>query len=196
MQKPFSQACENNKDPILLVLKEHFSDLNNVLEVGSGTGQHSVYFAQHLPHLQWHSTDRAINHAGIELWHNEAQLNNLHRPINLDLNYAWPVDKVDAIFTANTLHIISEALVERFFTGVKKHLSAAGTLCIYGPFKYQGQFTSDSNQRFNEFLQQQDPQSGIRNIELILQLAQQAGLNLIDDVTMPANNQLLVFKRQ
>lgn len=196
MQKPFSQACENNKDPILSVLKKYFFDLNNVLEVGSGTGQHSVYFAKHLPHLQWQCSDREINHAGITLWHQEAQLNNLKLPLALDLNDAWPVNKVDAIFTANTLHIISEALVERFFAGVNQHLSAAGTLCIYGPFKYQGLFTSESNQRFNEFLKQQDPQSGIRDIELITQLALQAGLNLIDDVAMPANNQLLVFKRQ
>lgn len=196
MIKPYSQACENNKSPILTVLQSYFFDVANVLEVGSGTGQHSVFFAANLPHLQWHTSDRVMNHAGIELWHREAQLSNLHSPIELDLNNAWPVTKVEAIFSANTLHIISWTLVERFFAGVKTHLSNQGKLAIYGPFKYQGQYTSESNLAFDQFLKQQDEQSGIRDFEAILNLAEQAGLTLEDDIKMPANNQLLLFKRQ
>ncbi|MGO2012756.1 MAG: DUF938 domain-containing protein [Pseudoalteromonas sp.] len=196
MIKPYSQACENNKEPILLVLKSYFCDVGNVLEVGSGTGQHSVYFAAHLPHLQWHTSDRVINHAAIELWHREVQLSNLHLPIELDLNNTWPVNKIDAIFSANTLHIISWTLVERFFTEVKVHLPSQGKLAIYGPFKYQGQYTSESNQAFDQFLKRQDEQSGIRDFEAILKLAEQAGLILEDDIKMPANNQILLFKRQ
>ena len=196
MIKPFSQACENNKGPILEVLKTVFNKTKSVLEVGSGTGQHSVFFAEQLPHLQWYTSDRHINHEGINLWLKEANLTNLHGPLELDLNYAWPVNNVDAIYTANTFHIVSWQLVEQFFKGVSTHLVSQGVVCIYGPFKYQGQFTSASNEEFDRFLTQRDPFSGIRDFEAIEQLATQAGLTLISDTAMPANNQLLVFKRQ
>jgi len=196
MIKPFSQACENNKGPILEVLKTAFNKTKSVLEVGSGTGQHSVFFAEQLPHLQWYTSDRRINHEGINLWLKEANLTNLHGPLELDLNYAWPVNNVDAIYTANTFHIVSWQLVEQFFKGVSTHLVSQGVVCIYGPFKYQGQFTSASNEEFDRFLTQRDPFSGIRDFEAIEQLATQAGLTLISDTAMPANNQLLVFKRQ
>ncbi|WP_404341584.1 DUF938 domain-containing protein [Pseudoalteromonas mariniglutinosa] len=196
MNKPFSQACENNKAAILAVLSEFFADVQHVLEIGSGTGQHSVHFAAQLTHLQWCCSDRAINHAGILQWHQEANLANLQPPLTLDLQYDWPVKTVDAIFSANTLHIVSWPLVVQFFYGVAKHLAAQGKLCIYGPFKYQGQFTSDSNLAFDQFLKQQDRASGIRDIEAVTELAKQAGLELIDDIAMPANNQLLLFKRQ
>ncbi len=196
MIKPFSQACENNKGPILEVLKTAFNKTKSVLEVGSGTGQHSVFFAEQLPHLQWYTSDRHINHEGINLWLKEANLTNLHGPLELDLNYAWPVNNVDAIYTANTFHIVSWQLVEQFFKGVSTHLVSQGVVCIYGPFKYQGQFTSASNEEFDRFLTQRDPFSGIRDFEAIEQLATQASLTLISDTAMPANNQLLVFKRQ
>ncbi|CAM2997621.1 MULTISPECIES: DUF938 domain-containing protein [unclassified Pseudoalteromonas] len=196
MIKPFSQACENNKGPILEVLKTVFNKTESVLEIGSGTGQHSVFFAEQLPHLQWYTSDRHINHEGINLWLKEANLTNLHGPLELDLNYAWPVNNVDAIYTANTFHIVSWQLVEQFFKGVSTHLVSQGVVCIYGPFKYQGQFTSASNEEFDRFLTQRDPFSGIRDFEAIEQLATQAGLTLISDTAMPANNQLLVFKRQ
>jgi cyclopropane fatty-acyl-phospholipid synthase-like methyltransferase len=196
MTKPFSQACENNKTPILEQLKDVLKNTKTVLEVGSGTGQHSVFFAKQLPHLQWYTSDRAVNHEGINLWHSEVNLTNLHAPLELDLNNEWPIDKVDAIYTANTFHIVSWQLVERFFDGVKRHLNSEGKLCIYGPFKYQSKFTSPSNDDFNTFLTDRDPLSGIRDFEAVEQLAKQAGLTLISDTTMPANNQLLVFKRQ
>ena len=194
--KPFSQACENNKDPILFELKHYLAEVDEVLEIGSGTGQHSVYFAAHLPHLQWYTSDLAEHHPGILAWHQEAALANLHPPLVLDLNDPWPINTVDAIFTANTLHIVSPDLVRRFFKGLEKHLKPEGLLCIYGPFNYQGQFTSESNQRFDSFLKERDPQSGIRDFELIEDLAAQAGLHLLKDIAMPANNRLLIFKRQ
>ncbi|MBB1419058.1 DUF938 domain-containing protein [Pseudoalteromonas sp. SG44-1] len=195
MTKPFSQACENNKNPILSVITAYLAQVESVLEVGSGTGQHSVHFAANLPHLQWHTSDRLVNHNGIKQWLDEAKLDNLHAPVELDLNRPWPINTVDAIYTANTLHIVSKPLVEQFFTGVNKHLLSKGLVCIYGPFKYNGNFTSESNQRFDEFLNQQDSQSGIRDFEWVQQLAEQAGLMLVDDIAMPANNQLLIFKR-
>ncbi|MBQ4834453.1 DUF938 domain-containing protein [Pseudoalteromonas sp. MMG010] len=196
MTKPFSQACENNKEPILEQLQNILAQPLTLLEVGSGTGQHSVYFAQHLTHVNWLTSDRAVNHEGILQWHSEVNLPNLHAPLDLDLNNEWPVDSVDAIFTANTFHIVSWHLVEQFFAGVKLHLNTQGLVCIYGPFKYQGEFTSESNNEFNQFLTERDPLSGIRDSEAVIALGEQAGLTLLSDIAMPANNQLLVFKRQ
>ncbi|TMO67713.1 DUF938 domain-containing protein [Pseudoalteromonas aurantia] len=195
VDKPFSQACENNKGPILTVLAPLLRDYDQVLEIGSGTGQHGVYFAQALPHVQWLASDRCINHAGILSWQHEAQLDNLHPPLSLDLNDAWPVDDVPVIYSANTLHIVSKALVERFFSGVKKHLRKNGLLVIYGPFNYAGQFTSDSNAAFHQRLLQRDPLSGIRDSEWIIELARDSELSLQADHAMPANNRLLIFKR-
>lgn len=196
MSKPYSQACENNKNYILKVLQPALQNAVSVLEIGSGTGQHSVFFAQQLPHLQWYTSDREVNHQGIKLWHDEVKLANLHPPLLLDLNDPWPVNKVDAIYTANTFHIVSWELITRFFAAVKQHLNVQGIVCVYGPFKYKGEFTSPSNKEFNSMLQSRDPLSGIRDFEAVEQLAIQSGLKLLSDTMMPANNQLLIFKRQ
>ncbi|KGK00206.1 MULTISPECIES: DUF938 domain-containing protein [Pseudoalteromonas] len=196
MTKPFSQACENNKNHILKALQPALQNAGSVLEIGSGTGQHSVFFAKKLPHLQWYTSDREVNHQGIKLWHDEVQLANLHPPLLLDLNDPWPVNKVDAIYTANTFHIVSWELITRFFAGVNQHLNQQGVVCVYGPFKYKGEFTSPSNDEFNSLLQSRDSLSGIRDFEAVEQLAVQSGLKLLSDTAMPANNQLLIFKRQ
>ncbi|TMP53214.1 MULTISPECIES: DUF938 domain-containing protein [unclassified Pseudoalteromonas] len=196
MTKPFSQACENNKNHILKALQPALQNAGSVLEIGSGTGQHSVFFAKKLPHLQWYTSDREVNHQGIKLWHDEVQLANLHPPLLLDLNDPWPVNKVDAIYTANTFHIVSWELITRFFAGVNQHLNQQGVVCVYGPFKYKREFTSPSNDEFNSLLQSRDPLSGIRDFEAVEQLAVQSGLKLLSDTAMPANNQLLIFKRQ
>ncbi|MGB5444041.1 MAG: DUF938 domain-containing protein [Psychromonas sp.] len=197
--KPFSQACENNKRPILDILTTLFSSNKHVLEIGSGTGQHAVFFAQHLPHLTWQTSDLAINHQGINMWLDESALANVQRPIVVDLNKSWPVPnkdlQVDGVYTANTLHIISWPLVVKFFEGIAQNLQAEANVCIYGPFKYQGEFTSESNANFDRSLKARDINSGIRDIEAILRLANSAGLHLINDHVMPANNQLLFFKK-
>ena len=195
MERPFSQACENNKQPILSVLELAFSSSELVLEVGSGTGQHAIYLAKNLAHLTWQTSDLACNHQGINQWLSGVSLANLQPPIALDLNFTWPVGSFDGIFTANTLHIVSWRLVENFFTGVAKHLTAGGSLCVYGPFNYQGQFTSVSNADFDLWLKGRDPDSGIRDIEAIERLAIAAGLALAFDHQMPANNRLLVFRK-
>ena len=196
MNKPYSQACENNKQPILTVLKQVLSNNKQLLEVGSGTGQHAVHFAEHLSDLTWQTSDVAINHAGINQWLDQAELSNLQPPLLLDLNQPWPIEQIDSIYTANTLHIVSWPLVEKFFAGVANHLASGGTLCIYGPFNYQGNYTSQSNADFDLWLKSRDPNSGIRDIEKIEQIANAAHLTLLNDYTMPANNRLLVFKRQ
>lgn len=199
MNKPFSQACENNKRPILNILSQVFSETNHVLEIGSGTGQHAVFFGQHLPHLTWQTSDLSINHQGINVWLAEATLANVQRPIAIDLNNAWPISEttpqMDGLYTANTLHIISWPLVVKFFEAIAKNLAPQAQVCIYGPFKYQGKFTSESNANFDIWLKERDINSGIRDIEAILLLANAAGLNLIDDHMMPANNRLLVFSK-
>ena len=202
MNKPFSQACENNKRPILDILTKVYSSSEHVLEIGSGTGQHAVFFGQNLPHLTWQTSDLAINHQGINAWLNEASINNVQRPIAVDLNNTWPKSTqsskqpFDALYTANTLHIISWPLVIKFFEGISKNVISKGSVCIYGPFNYQGQFTSESNANFDIWLKERDEQSGIRNIEDILILAGSADLVLIDDHVMPANNRLLVFLKK
>lgn len=195
MNKPFSQACENNKPHILSVLLTSLQRSKNLLEVGSGTGQHAVHFAANMPWLTWQTSDVIDNHQGINLWLNDFPAKNLYAPIELDLNNPWPIKQVDAIYTANTLHIVSWQLVQAFFQGVERHLSAEGKLCIYGPFNYQGKFTSDSNTAFDLWLKERDAQSGIRDIEAIIELALQAGLHLENDHEMPANNRLLIFKK-
>ncbi|PKI14096.1 DUF938 domain-containing protein [Colwellia sp. 12G3] len=199
MNKPFSQACENNKQPILNILTTVFSSTKHVLEIGSGTGQHAVFFGQQLPHLTWQTSDLPINHLGINAWLDEAVLANVQRPITVDLHKTWPVPNnnlpVDGLYTANTLHIISWPLVVKFFAAIAQNLAAEASVCIYGPFNYNGKFSSESNANFDSWLKERDINSGIRDIEAILLLAKAAGLNLIDDHRMPANNRLLVFSK-
>lgn len=197
--KPFSQACENNKQPILDILTTVFSGSQHVLEIGSGTGQHAVYFAPHLQHLHWQTSDLPHNHQGINAWLDESDSENIGRPIVIDLDNDWPKSQqlmqVDGVYTANTLHIISWPLVVKFFAGIAKNIASTATVCIYGPFKYQGEFTSESNASFDIRLKERDLNSGIRDIEAILSLADSADLNLLKDHDMPANNRLLVFTK-
>jgi len=195
-QKPFSQACENNKGPILNVLKSAFADIDQVLEIGTGTGQHAVFFAEHLTHLSWQPTDVAQHLSGINLWLKDAQLSNINSPIALNvLDEIWPVASTKAVFTANTLHIMGKPEVVRFFEKLAKVLMPAGKFCCYGPFNYGGQFSSESNARFNDWLYQQSPKSAIRDFEWIESLAHEVGLKLVEDHEMPANNRLLEWQK-
>lgn len=201
MELTFSQACENNKSAILSVLKKAFKTTKNVVEIGSGTGQHAIYFAENLPHVNWQTSDLAINHYSINQRVINSCLNNIRAPITLDMTEDWSfinddnMPYFDGIFTANTLHIVSWPLVQRFFTSVGNNLTKDGILCIYGPFNYDGKFTSASNQQFDLWLKERDQLSGIRDFEAIVTLANAAGLTLVTDHTMPANNRLLVFRK-
>ena len=196
MDKPYSPASERNREPILAVLREHFADRQQVLEIGSGTGQHAVHFAAGLPHLTWQTSDRAENLDGIRAWLDEAGLPNTPAPLQLDVTQErWPAQQYDAVYSANTLHIMSWAEVERLFARLPEVLAANAKLAIYGPFNYGGRFTSDSNVAFDASLRAQVPHRGIRDFEAVDALARAIGLSLLEDRAMPANNRCLVWAR-
>ena len=193
--RPWSQACENNKGPILEVLKRVFADRASVLEIGAGTGQHATHFAVQLPHLTWQPSDIADNVA-VTLPRCQAYTGgNLLYPVVLDVSARpWPVKELpDALFTANSLHIMPwESVIDLF--GELGERSAPDTLLtIYGPFNYGGRYTSPSNAQFDQWLASQSPYSAIRNFEDVRNLAGEAGFALREDNAMPANNRLLVF---
>jgi SAM-dependent methyltransferase len=194
--KPYSEACERNREPILAVLKRVFADRSRVLEIGSGTGQHAAAFAPALPHLVWQPSDVAEHLAGISRWVAEAGAANLRRPLELDVDRPWPDIAADAVFSANTSHILSWPQVERMFEGVSRVLPAGGLFALYGPFNYGGRYTSESNARFDSMLRERDPRSGLRDVEAVMALGEREYLKKDEDLAMPANNRLLIFKKE
>ena len=193
MSLPFSQACENNKRPILDVLKQHLPETGLVLEVGSGTGQHAAYFSEQLPSIQWQPSDRASYLDGINRWRQQSALKNFLTPLTLDVKDSWPTITADAVFSANTLHIMSWPEAQQFFKKLPSVLKSGGVVCVYGPFNYGGKYTSESNAAFDQMLKARDPLSGIRDFEAANKLANGAGLSLLADYTMPANNRCLLW---
>lgn len=194
--KPFSPSCEQNKIAIFSVLKQHLSNIKSVLEIGSGTGQHAVFFAEQFSELTWISSDQAEYIAGIKMWMDESALTNIQGPLSLDVNQEmWPITQTDAVFSANTVHIMSWRSVENMFAGIGRVLNSKGIFCLYGPFNYNGQFSSESNAHFDVWLKQRDPVSGVRDFEALQILAEKAGLTFIEDVEMPANNRVLVWRK-
>ncbi|MDS4018930.1 MAG: DUF938 domain-containing protein [Candidatus Competibacter sp.] len=194
--KPYSEACEQNKAPILTVLREVFREPGLILEIGSGTGQHAVHFARELPHLDWQPTDQADYLPGIRLWIAEAGLSNLRQPLELDTRREpWPVTQAAGVFSANTTHIMHWPAVEGLFRGIGRVLQPGGAFCLYGPFNYGGRYTSASNTEFDAFLKRRDPASGIRDFDDLDPLARSNGLRLLRDYPMPVNNRTLVWVR-
>ena len=191
MEKPFSPSCERNKDPILSAIRPFLLNRTRVLEVGSGTGQHAVYFAGKMPWLNWQCSELKENLSGLEMWITEAELSNLPAPINLDISTASLIPEFDVIYTANTLHIMSLKKVTDFFKLIGESAGSVKQVLIYGPFNYAGEYTSASNAQFDTWLKNRDPDSGIRDYEWIIELASQNHLTLENDVEMPANNRLL-----
>jgi SAM-dependent methyltransferase len=195
--KPFAPACERNRAPILSVLQRWFADRSQVLEIGSGTGQHAVHFAAAMPQLQWQASDRAEHLSGIRAWLDEAALPNTPAPLVLEVARGpWPAGQFDAAFTANTLHIMGWPDVEALFAGLDRVLGADAVFAAYGPFNYRGDYTSASNREFDGWLRARDPQSGIRDFEAVDALARGIGLRLMEDATMPANNRCVVWARE
>lgn len=197
MPKPFSPSSQRNRDPILAILREVFADRRRVLEIGSGTGQHAAYFAAHLPHLVWQSSDLVENHEGIAAWLADAALPNTPAPLRLDVNQArWSTggEPFDAVYSANTLHIMGWDEVQTMFRRLPEVLGPDAVVVIYGPFNYGGRFTSDSNAAFDARLKSDDPKRGIRDFEAVDALARDAGFELMHDHAMPANNRCLVWR--
>ncbi len=190
---PFSQASENNKGPILAVLRQHLGNTGSLLEIGAGTGQHAEHMAGRFPGMSWQTSDTAAN---LSILRPRVSRAGLPAPIAVDVNAAgWNCGRFEAVFCANVLHIIAATSVENFFLGLDSHLLPGGLLLVYGPFRYRNAYTSPSNARFDHWLRQRDPLSGIRDFEWVNRLAEDAALALVEDHAMPANNQLLVWKK-
>lgn len=190
-----SEACERNKGPILGVLAAELAACRSVLEIGSGTGQHAVHFATHLPQLTWQPSETSEQLPQLAARVRLEGPANLRAPIELDArSQPWQVSPVDALFSANTLHIMAWDAVREFFRCTAAVLRSPGVLCVYGPMRYGGAYTSASNAEFDRYLKARDPDSGIRDFEALDELARAAGLALHADHSMPANNQTLVWR--
>ena len=195
--KPFAESCVENHAPILAVLRETFADRRLVLEIGSGTGQHACYFAPELPFLTWQTSDRAENHAGIHAWLSDSGVPNIRPPLVLDVRQkSWPIESADAVFSANTAHIMDWKAVAAMFAGVGRLLEPGGRFALYGPFNYGGSYTSESNARFHVWLKQRDPASGIPPLEENQTLPPRARPQLLHDYPMPPNNRTPVWRKR
>ena len=196
MELPFSEACERNKGPILEVLRKVFSKTETVLEIGSGTGQHAVHFSTHLPHLVWQPTELGENVAMLKSRIDLEGPGNLLPAKELDvLRIDWGLEETDAIFIANVFHIAPIKVMHSCFKGMSKCLKQLGIFCVYGPFRFEGEFTSPSNAEFDCSLKTNNPEWGIRDFEQLFQVAEEEDLAFQHNYSMPANNQLLVFKK-
>jgi SAM-dependent methyltransferase len=194
MEKPHAPSTEKNREPILAVLREVFADRRNVLEIGSGTGQHAIHFGAQLPHLIWQTADRPDFLPGIRLWLAEAALPNVLPPFEFDVLGPWPVGRYDAVYSANTLHIMSWQAVEAFFAGLPTVLAPGGMLFVYGPFMFNGRHTSESNAAFDQSLREKAPHQGVRDATAVDALARQVGLELVEQRAMPSNNFVLLWR--
>lgn len=193
--KPFSPACERNREPILAALRPLLAAARSVLEIGSGTGQHAVHFAAALPHLAWQASDRAEYLPGIRRWLDEAALANTPPPLELDVGGTWPAHRFDAVFSANTLHIMAWAEVEALFRRLPQVLADDATVVVYGPFHRQGRPTSASNAAFDLDLRARAAHMGVRDLGDVDALAAAAGLGRGAVLPMPANNLLVAWRR-
>ena len=195
--KPFAPACERNKGPILDVLRRVFADADDVLEIGSGTGQHAVWFAAGLPHLTWRPSDLQSSHAGINAWIDDSGLANLERPLTLDVAHRpWPIERAGGAFSANTVHYMHWDEVEAMFGGVADLLSAGARFALYGPFARDGRHESGSNASFDRLLRRHDPGFGVRDIRDLERLASDGAMTLAEDVAMPSNNRIVVWRKE
>lgn len=192
---PHSPASDRNRKPICQVLRRWLPDQARVLEIGSGSGQHAVYFCDRIPGLHWQATELAEHMAGLRL-RLAVEGSQLPAPMELDVRQAdWPEGPYDAIFTANTLHIMPWDHTPVLIRQSAKRLVPGGLLVIYGPFQYQGRHTADSNRQFDHSLTNRDPAMGVRDAVAVSRLAEMHGLIAEADIAMPANNRILIFRQ-
>lgn len=199
---PFSEACERNKEPILAVLQRWLPLPARVLEVGSGTGQHAVFFTRELSPLDWQPSELEGNLAGLQARIERegasalAAGSRLHAAVALDVSRGpWPPGLFDAVFSANTAHIMPAASVPDLLAGAARVLRPGGLLLLYGPFSDGGEHTAPSNEAFDAHLRSMDPAMGVRDADWIGALAAELQLEPVADVVMPANNRTLIFRR-
>ncbi|HEX5304637.1 MAG TPA: DUF938 domain-containing protein [Dyella sp.] len=196
MERPSSPACVRNREPILAVLQPWLADRRRVLEIGSGTGEHAVHFAAAMPQLVWQTSDREEYLPGIRAWLEHAQLPNTPPTVTLDVSDCWPQGPFDAVFTANTLHIMGWPEVQRLFAALPAICTADARLAIYGPFHERGQPTCASNAAFDAALQARDPRMGLRERAAVDDLAAAGGFKLQRVVPMPSNNLCMLYRRE
>jgi len=193
---PYSSAAERNREPILEQLRSLLPARGTVLEIGSGTGQHAVYFCRYLKDIKWQPSDRDENLPGLEACFHAEGNPRIHAPLNLDVNSdTWPGGGFDAAYSANTAHIMSWREVGSMFAGVTSQLKAGAPFCLYGPFNIDGRFTSDSNARFDAGLRLDNPKRGIRDMAAVESLANQFQMDLEKKIAMPANNFVLLIRK-
>ena len=194
INRPYAESADQNKSVIFDAIKPHLK--GEVLEIGSGTGQHAVYFAAQRPEISWQTSELACNLPGIEAWIKGSGLANLPAPIELDVLGEWPEHRYDLVHCANCFHIMGKSAVTRCIEATSACLHPAGVFALYGPFNYGGAYTSESNARFDHMLRARDPESGIRDFEWIEEIAEAAQLQLLDDVAMPVNNRTLIWQKR
>ena len=194
-EKPFAEYADRNGEPILEVLTTEFVDASNILEIGSGTGQHAARFSAAMPHLQWQTSDLAENHAGIQAWVNESGRENLLPPLELDVRTATTTTRYDGVYSSNTAHIMSFDAVRSMFALVAAILDVGGRFCLYGPFRQDGEFNTPSNAAFHRSLLDRDTAMGIRDLEALDALGEEGALTRIRLYAMPANNHLAVWRK-
>ena len=197
--KEFAPACDRNSQVILEVLKPILARSRSVLEIGSGTGQHAVCFAQGLPHLNWQPSNKESLDS-INAWGEESRLKNLSSAVSLDLlaldeDQLSELPEVDAIVCINIIHIMAWQGTEKLFELAARILPAGGVIYVYGPYRYSGHPLESSNEDFDLWLKDRDPVSGIRDFDQINKLAKNAGFKLESDIAMPANNRSIWWKK-
>ena len=193
----YAPATARNRDPILEVLRRVLPAQATVLEIASGSGEHAVYFAAALPGLSWQPSDIDDgNLASIAAWTRALDARNVLPPVRIDATSpVWPVPPVDAIFSANMIHIAPWPACVGLVHGAARHLVPGGRLILYGPYRIAGAHTADSNAAFDADLRARDPQWGVRDLEAVIALARSSGLSLQERVAMPANNFTVIFTR-
>lgn len=198
MTKQVWAPPERNKLPIFEVLERVLPASGTLLEIASGTGQHAAYFASRLPSISFLPSDvDATNLTSITAFVEEAALPNLQAPRVIDVcGEVWDAPRVEAIFNANMIHITPWECTEGLLRGAARHLVAGGVLVMYGPYRLHGSHTSDSNAAFDAEMRKRDPRFGVRDLEAVVELAESVGLGFVERVSMPANNQTLVFRRR
>lgn len=198
-------AFHRNHPAIWAVLSKFLeSRSGDVLEVGSGTGQHAVEFARRAPAVAWWPTDFTDSHLrSIAAWRAFAKLPNLQAPVRLDASQSdWRLrelglpDEFVAMFCANVIHISPWAVAQGLFAGASRHLRAEGRLFLYGPFRRDGVHNAPSNAAFDERLRRENPDWGVRDTADLRKLAEANGLLLAEIAEMPSNNAILIFTRQ